>query len=187
MVENEFRTWRKHLSSITVCTIYPTKTYYTIVHPIMYFKHFEVSGKIHNNYIQTKHRISNVINNQQQYSLSLIMDVLISSNINEIPERYLVRPSFLTCCPCISVVPPGEFSDSTPNPTSIAIHHSSPMHISFKVITAMSVRKMHSSQQSHTSHKSKGLYPLTELSQLLLLGESLSKCDHQEVQNVKSL
>jgi len=115
------------------------------------------------------------------------MHVLISGNINEIPERYLVRPSFLTGCPCLSVVPPGEFSDSTPNPTSIAIHHSFPMHINFKVNTAMSMRKMNSSQQSHTSQKSKGLYPLTELSQLILLGESLSKCDHQEVQNAKSL
>jgi len=46
---------------------------------------------------------------------------------------------------------------------------------------------MHSSQQSHTSQKSKGLYPLTGLSQLILLGESLSKCDHQEDQNAKSL
>jgi len=63
MMENDFRTWRKRLSSVIVCTTHPTKTYYAIVYPIMYFKHFEVSGQIHNNYIQTKHRISHVINN----------------------------------------------------------------------------------------------------------------------------
>jgi hypothetical protein len=50
MMENDFRTWRKRLSSVTLCTAYPTQTYYTTVHPIMYFKHFEVSGQIHNNY-----------------------------------------------------------------------------------------------------------------------------------------
>jgi len=86
------------------------------------------------------------------------MHVLISGNTNEIPERYIVWPSFLTGCPCFSIVPPGEFSDSIPNPTSIAIHHSSSSQIIFKVNTPLSMRKMHSSQQSHTSLKSKGLY-----------------------------
>jgi hypothetical protein len=62
MMENDFRTWRKPHSSVTVCTTYATKTYDTLVHPIMYFKHFEVSDQIHNNYIKTKHRISNLIN-----------------------------------------------------------------------------------------------------------------------------
>ena len=86
------------------------------------------------------------------------MHVLISGNTNEIPQRYLVWPSFLTGCPCFNIVPPGEFSDSTPKPTSIAIHHSSPSQIIFKVNTVLSMRKMHSSQQSHTSQKSKGVY-----------------------------
>lgn len=86
------------------------------------------------------------------------MHVLISGNTNEIPERYIVWQSFLRGCPCFSIVPPGEFSDSTPNPTSIAFHHSPPSQIIFKVNTALSMRKMHSSQQSHTSLKSKGFY-----------------------------
>jgi DNA-directed RNA polymerase subunit L len=63
MKENDFKTWRKCLSSVIVCTTDPTIIYYTIVHPIMYFKYFEISGQIHNNYIQTKQRISHVINN----------------------------------------------------------------------------------------------------------------------------
>jgi hypothetical protein len=73
------------------------------------------------------------------------MHLLISGNTNEIPERYLVWPSFLTSCPCFSIVPPGKFSDSTTNPTYMAIY-------------CQSEKCIHPS--NHTQANSKGLYLL---------------------------
>ena len=78
-----------------------------------------------------------------------------------------------------------QTANQIPLPSQFITHHpriSSPWLIQHSQL----VKRIHPSNQTQAKSP-KAITSLTELSQLILLGESLSKCNHQEDQNVKSL